>query len=135
VNQAKANGGDLEKAAKAMGLTVKTSDEVNRTGAIEGLGSASYIQEAFLDKDGTVFGPIPTPDGTVVAKVLSHVQPDMSQLPAQRIAIRDELKTQKGRDRNSLFEAGLRDSLTKEGKIKVNKDAVQRIVASYQGGA
>src|SRR5262249_32633762 len=32
--------GDLEKAAKSMGLEVKTQDNVTRTGAIEGLGSA-----------------------------------------------------------------------------------------------
>jgi peptidyl-prolyl cis-trans isomerase D len=135
LDKARASGGDLEKAAKSMGLTVKTSDEVMRSGAIEGLGSASYIQEAFSDKDGTVFGPIPTPDGTVVAKVISHVQPDMANLATQRTAIRDELKTQKGRDRNTLFEAGLREALTKEGKIKVHQDVVKRIIANYQGGA
>jgi peptidyl-prolyl cis-trans isomerase D len=135
LDNAKASGGDLERAAKSMGLTVKTSDEVNRSGAIEGLGSASYIQEAFSTKEGTVFGPIPTPDGPVVAKVISHGQPDMSKLAEQRIAIRDELKTQKARDRNSLFEAGLRDALIKEGKIKIHEDVIKRVIANYQGGA
>ena len=38
----------------------------------------------------------------------------------------------KGRDRNSLFEAGLRDRLIKEGKIKIHQDAVQRIIANYR---
>jgi peptidyl-prolyl cis-trans isomerase D len=135
MDKAKAAGGDLEKVAKSMGLTVKTSDEVMRNGAIEGLGSASYIQEAFHAPEGTVFGPIPTPDGTVIAKVISHVQPDMTKLAEQRNAIRDELKTQKGRDRNNLFEAGLREALIKEGKIKVYDDVVKRMVANYQGGA
>jgi peptidyl-prolyl cis-trans isomerase D len=135
MDKAKASGGDLEKVAKSMGLTVKTSDEVTRTGAIEGLGSASYIQDAFHDADGTLLGPIPTPDGTVVAKVVSHVQPDMSKLAEQRIAIRDELKTQKARDRDGIFEAGLRDALLKEGKIKIHQDVVKRLVTSYQGGA
>lgn len=135
LDKAKASGGDLEKVAKSMGLTVKTSDEVTRNGAIEGLGSASYIQDAFQDPDGTVFGPVPTPDGTVVAKVVSHVQPDMSKLAEQRNTIRDELKSQKARDRNSLFEAGLREALIKDGKIKINQDVVKRILASYQSGA
>jgi peptidyl-prolyl cis-trans isomerase D len=134
VEKAKAMG-DLEKAAKSMGLTVKTSDEVTRTGAIEGLGSATYIQDAFNAKEGTVFGPIPTPDGTVIGKVIARVQPDMSKLAEQRNAIRDELKTQKGRDRNVLFEAGLREGLIKEGKIKIHQDVVKRIIANYQGGA
>jgi peptidyl-prolyl cis-trans isomerase D len=135
LDKAKAAGGDLAKVAKSMGLDTKTSDEVTRTGAIEGLGSASYVQEAYLDADGTVFGPIPTPDGTVVAKVIAHVQPDLSQLAAQRTSIRDDLKTQKARDRDSLFEAGLRDQLTKEGKIKIHEDAIKRMIAGYTGGA
>lgn len=135
IDKAKASGGDLAKVAKSMGLEVKTSDDVTRAGAIEGLGSASYIQEAFSDPDGTIFGPIPTPDATVVAKVVSHVQPDMSKLAEQRTAIRDELKSQKGRDRDALFEAGLRQALQKDGKIKVHEDVIKRLIASYQGGA
>jgi peptidyl-prolyl cis-trans isomerase D len=133
VEKAKSMGGDLAKAAKALGLEVKTSGEIDRSGSIPGLGSASYVQEGFARPDGTVFGPISTPDGTVAAKVIQHVDPDLSKLPEQRVTLLDELKSQKARDRNSLFEAGLRDALIKQGKIKIHQDVINRLLASYRG--
>lgn len=133
VEKAKSMGGDLAKAAKSMGLDVKTSSDFTRNGAVEGLGSATYMAEGFRVPDGSVIGPIPTPDGPVVAKVVSHVPADMSKLPEQRVAIRDELKTQKARDREAMFEAGLREALVKQGKIKIHKDVIDRLIASYRG--
>jgi peptidyl-prolyl cis-trans isomerase D len=133
VDQAKAGGGDLAKAAKAMGLTVKTSEDVGRSGAIEGLGSASYVQEGFKLPAGSVFGPVPTPDGQVVVKVVSHAPADMAKLAEQRNTIRDDLKSQKARDRSGVFEAGLRDALVKEGKIKIHQDVLNRVISQYKG--
>jgi peptidyl-prolyl cis-trans isomerase D len=131
-DKAKSMGGDLEKAAKSMGLTVQTSPEFIRGGTVEGLGVASYFNEAFGKPDGTIIGPVLMPNETIVAKVLAHVPADMSKLPEQRNQIRDDIKSQKGRDRNSLFEAGLRDQLIKQGKIKIHQDVIQRIIASVQ---
>jgi peptidyl-prolyl cis-trans isomerase D len=133
VDKTRSMGGDLAKAAKTMGLEVKTSGEIDRSGTVEGLGSATYIQEGFTRPDGAVFGPISTPDATVVAKVLQHADPDLSKLPEQRVALRDEIKSQKARDRNSLFEAGLRDALVKQGKIKIHQDVINRLLAGYRG--
>jgi peptidyl-prolyl cis-trans isomerase D len=135
IAKAKSMGGDLEKAAKSMGLDVKTSEEFGRTGTVEGLGTATYLQDGFRTADGGVFGPIAIPDGQVVARVVSHVSPDMAQLDAQRNQIRDDLKSQKARDRNALFEAGVRDQLIKAGKLKVNPQALQRLMANYQTGS
>ena len=133
LEKAKAMGGDLEKAAKSMGLEVKTSGDVDRNGNIEGLGTASYIAEGFSRPDGSVYGPIGTPDGgTVVMKVISHTGADMAQLPAQRNAIRDEIKSQRARDRNTLFESGVKDMLIKQGKIKIHQDVINRLIANYR---
>jgi len=133
VEKSKAAGGDLAKVAKSMGLEVKTSSDFARNGAVEGVGSATYFGQAFLSPDGTILGPIGTPDGQVVAKVVAHSQADAAQFAAQRNQIRDELKTQKARDREALFEAGLRESLIQSGKIKVHKDVIDRLIASYRG--
>ena len=54
-------------------------------------------------------------------------------LASQRLAIRDQIKTEKARTRNALFEVGLRDALTKEGKIKVHEDVIDRLLAGYHG--
>ena len=102
---------------------------------MEGLGSANYIQEGFRLPDGAIFGPIATPDGTVIAKVVSHVAPDMSKLAETKDAIRDEIKSQKARDRNGLFESGLREALMKKGKIKIHQDVMNRLIAQYKGNA
>lgn len=132
VEKAKAEGGDLAKVAKAMGLEVKTSSEFDRAGNIDGVGSASYVSDGFDKPDGSVFGPIGTPDGaTVVSKVISHVAPDLSKLPEQRATIRDEIKSQRSKDRNALFESGLREALTKQGKIKIHQDVFNRLLTSY----
>ena len=40
---------------------------------------------------------------------------------------------QKARDRNSLFEAGIKDQLIKEGKLKVHQNVIDRLIASYRG--
>jgi len=124
--------GDLEKAAKSMGLTAKIADDVGRTGTVEGLGSVNYLAEGFRREDGTVIPPVGTPDGTVVAKVLQHLPPDQTKFAAERNTIRDQIKSDKERDRSTLFEAGLRDALTKQGKIKIRQQAIQNLVAQYR---
>jgi peptidyl-prolyl cis-trans isomerase D len=131
-DKAKAMGGDLAKAAKSMGLEAKTTEEFTRTGSPEGIGSASYVQDAFSRKPGDLVGPVAVTDGTIVAKVVAQIPADMSKLPEQRESIRDSLKQQKGRERNQLFEAGLRDMLIKDGKIKYHQDVINRLLASFR---
>ena len=131
VDKAKSTG-DFAKAAKSMGLDAETSETFNRSGSVKDVGSASYLQDAFTRPDGSIIGPIATPDGTVIAKVVEHIQPDMSKLAAERSTIRDELKSQKARDRNSLFEAGVRDELARQGKIKIYQDVVNRLITNYK---
>jgi len=131
--KARAMSGDLEKAAKSLGLEVKSPDAFSRQGAVEGLGQASYVGQAFDKPDGAVFGPLPVTGGQVVGKVVSHLPADMSQFEAQRAGLRDELKSTKAREREELFRAGLREQLIKEGKVKIYQDVVNRLVATYRG--
>jgi len=130
-DKAKADG-DLEKAAKSMGFTAKIADDVGRTGNVEGLGSANYLAEGFSRPDGSIIPPVGTPDGTVVAKVVAHIPPDMSKFEAERNTIRDQIKGDKARDRATLFEAGLREALMKQGKIKIRQQAIQNLVGQYK---
>jgi len=131
LDKAKAMGGDLEKAAKSMGLEVKSSDAIGPSDTIEGLGSVSVFAQAFPRPDGTLFGPYAPSDGIMVGKVLQHIPADPSKLAQDRAAILDDIKQQRARDRNTLFEAGIRDTLTKEKKIKVHQDVINRLVADY----
>jgi len=130
-DKAKATG-DLAAAAKSMGIEVKTTDEFTRAGSVEGIGPASYVHEGFTLPVGAVFGPLGTPQGSVVAKVIEHVPADMSQLDAERTKIRDQIKSQRARDRNTLFEAGVREALRQQGKLKYHEDVIKRLVAQYR---
>ena len=67
-----------------------------------------------------------------MAKIVGHIQPDMSKLAEQRASIRDDIKSQKARDRNSLFEAGVRDELARQGKIKIYQDVINRLITNYR---
>jgi peptidyl-prolyl cis-trans isomerase D len=131
-DKAKAMGGDLEKAAKSMGLEVKTTDAFTRTDTPAGFGSANYIAQNFSSPDNTIAGPVLMPDGTVVAKVLQHIPADLSNLPAERVATRDQIKTQKAKQRDELFEAGLKERLIQEGKIKIHQNVINNIIAGYR---
>jgi hypothetical protein len=133
-DKAKAMGGDLEKAAKAMNLKleVKTTDGFTRTDSPAGFGSANYMAQAFSMPAGAIVGPVLMPDGTVVAKVVEHIAPDMSQLPAERVAIRDQIKVERAKQRDQLFEAGLKERLIQEGKIRIHQDVINRIIAGYR---
>jgi peptidyl-prolyl cis-trans isomerase D len=135
VDSAKANGGDLAKAAKAMGLEVKTTELFKRAATVEGLGSANYFDDAFKSPAGAVLNPVPMPDATVVAKVAQHAEADMSKLPEERGRIVESLKGDRARERNTIFEIGLVERLTKDGVVKLHPDVVTRIIGSFHTGS
>ena len=124
--------GDLAKAAKDMGVELKTSGDVDRNAAVEGVGTGSIIDEAYSKPVGTVVGPINAQGGRVVVKVISKTPADLGALAAQSNSIRDELKQKKGRDRGQLFEEGLKGRLEKEGKLKVYKEIQSRIIEGFK---
>ncbi len=124
-------GGDLNKAAKEMGLEVKTSADVKRTDNVEGLGQVSTIPDAMTKPVGTVIGPFSVVGGQGVAKIVGKTPADGSDLAAQTAAIRDSLRQQKTRDRATLFAEGLKKRLQDEGKLKIHQDVITRLVQSY----
>jgi len=135
-DKAKDMGGDLEKAAKSMGLEVKTSEPFDRQGSVKDLPGETGAQfmQGFTLPVGSLFGPIQMASSTVVAKVIEKMPADMSKMAAQRSSIRDEIKRKHASDRDNLFEAGVMSTLEREGKLKQNKDAIERLIASYRAG-
>lgn len=141
-----ADGGDLNKAAKEMGLEVKTSADVNRTATIEGIGQVgSAIPDAFTKPVGSIIGPFAVVGGRGVAKLAAKTAADMADFPAQSSTIRDELRQQKERERATLFEDGLKTRLQQDCSVwsrirfwsggcpvlKVHQDVITRLVQSY----
>jgi peptidyl-prolyl cis-trans isomerase D len=134
-DKAKGMGGNLEAAAKSMGLTYAATDPFTRTDTVNGLGSANYVLKGFGSKDGDLMDPVMMPDATVVCKVLSHVQADASKMtPEERTQTRDQIKGRKAEDRRKLFDAGLREQLIREGKIKLYQDAINQLITRFRAG-
>jgi peptidyl-prolyl cis-trans isomerase D len=129
--KAKADGGDLKKAAKEMGLEVKSPDAFTRNGAVEGAGGASTFADAFSSPVGALIGPYAAQGSVVVAKVVEHQEANMAEFPTQRDGIRDELRNMKAREREEIFSTTLRKRLEQEKKIKINNDVVKRIIETY----
>jgi parvulin-like peptidyl-prolyl isomerase len=93
------------------------------------------VHEGFTLPDGAIFGPVGTQQGFLVAKVVAHVPADMSQFEAQRATVRDEIKSQRARERNLLFETGVREDLRRRGKIKYHQDVIDRLATQYRGNS
>jgi peptidyl-prolyl cis-trans isomerase D len=132
VSKTQAMGGDLDKAAKSMGIVTKTSGDVGRQDAIEAVGTASSVPDIFTKPAGSVVGPTPLSGGQLVAKILSQTPADAAGLAAQRSKISDDLHQQKSRERATFFQQGLRDSMIASGKLKIHQDVIDRIIASYR---
>jgi peptidyl-prolyl cis-trans isomerase D len=132
VSKARSMGGDLEKAAKSMNITVKTSNDVTRNDALESVGNAGVIPDLFTKPAGSLVGPNGVAGGQMVAKILTSTPADMSGLAAQRQKITDDLHQKKTQERATFFQQGLRDSMTANGDLKIHQDVIDRIVASFR---
>jgi peptidyl-prolyl cis-trans isomerase D len=126
-----AMNGDLKKAAQSMALEWKAPPAFAVDGAVEGLGPAENVREAFTHPVGYVFGPVTVNDRMFICKVTEKLIADASQLAARRQELVDQLKTAKSRERLELFQQNLRDRLVKEGKIKIYEDVIKRLAASF----
>jgi hypothetical protein len=125
------NGGDIEALAQRFGLEVKTSDPFTRNGSIGGM-EASRFGEAFSKAVGAPVGPIIAGGPPVVAKVVEKIDADMKGFAAQRDAIKTKIMDRKLEERRQSLEDSLLAKLAGEGKLKVHKDVVDRMLSKYQ---
>lgn len=129
----KAAGNDLAKLAKELGTTVKSAPEFSRDGNVQNLGGAAYFASAFDLPAGSLVGPLNVTGQTVIAKVVSKVEPDRAQLEKDRASVENTLKSQKARQRRELFEDGILTKLISDGKVKIYERNIQRLSTNYQG--
>jgi peptidyl-prolyl cis-trans isomerase D len=124
--------GDMKAAAKAIGGEVKSTDFFLRSGAAEGLGSASIFGDVFNKPVGTVFGPLPASNQTIVGKVADRQDGDMSKFAQERDGIIEQLKGKKKADRISLLEDSILTDLIQRGKVKKHQSVIDRLIAQYR---
>lgn len=124
--------GGLPAAARAAGVEIKSTDEFTRGGAAEGLGSAEAFPQAFSQPVASTFGPVNLGGRFLFAKIDSRTEPDPSKLAAQRDELVADVKSRKAKMRKELLDDGILEALSREGKLKIHQDVIDRIVAGYR---
>ena len=133
VSEAK-QGQTLENVAKHLGGEVKTAPPFTSMGAAEGIGPAKSLADAFKPetKVGDTFGPVLEASSAFVLKVTEKTPADMSQFAQNRQNMVQAIKTQKAQIQGSLFGDSVVADLKKRGVVKMNDEAMARLMAAYK---
>jgi len=125
---------DLQKAAKELGATIKTSDFVALDGQVPDLGSMSGpASVAFGMSPGEISGPITAPSSGIVFQVLERQEPPATEFAAKEDEIRESLLQARQSELFGLFVSNLRQEMEKSGKIKINQQEMNNLTRAGGG--
>lgn len=115
----------LEKAAKEVGATVKTSELVDSTGQVPDLGAMTADgAAAFTLQPGQISGPILTQRTGVVMKLLDKQAPTEAEIQQHLDTVRDQLVQQHRDAAFAVFVTSLEQHYQQRGLIRYNKKAL-----------
>ncbi|MGH9407891.1 MAG: peptidyl-prolyl cis-trans isomerase [Vicinamibacterales bacterium] len=118
--------GDFDKAAKAAGLDVKTTDLIARGSAIPDVGASPAVDDvAFALPQGGVSDPIVTDNGAAIIKVTERKDATPADLAAQQDSLRTELLN----DRKNKFFSAYMTKARQRMKITVHRETIDQITA------
>jgi len=119
--------GDLAKAAKEMGATVKTSDLVGDSGQVPDFGQVgSVAPELFALKVGDISGPINAQRTGVVAKLIDKQEPTADEIAKNLDQTREQALYQRREDAFNIFVAATEDRYKKAKLIQMNTKLAQK---------
>ena len=122
---AEMKSGDFDKAAKAAGLEVKTTEMIARGAPIGDAGVSPALEAAaFSLAKGAVSDPIVTETGAAIVKVLDRQDVAPEQLAKDKETVRTELLNQ----RKQKFFAAYMTKARQKMKININRETVAQIV-------
>jgi len=111
---------DLNKAAKEVGATVKTSDPVNETGQVPDIGDVGQVAPQLFDLSvGAISGPIDADRNGIVAKIVDKQEPSAEDIQKNLDATREQLKEEKQSQAFSVFMGGLMDQYKRDKLIRM----------------
>lgn len=131
----KANGGDMKAVAAKYKLKTAAPEPIRRSDSSMGLGSGSAMLGAFNQPPGTITGPYVLDNKGIIVKTVAMVPADPSTLAAEKEMIVGVIRQRKERQRAELFLDGLINRLTKDGKLKVNDEAIKKLVQQYSSAS
>ncbi len=115
---------DLAKAAKEMGATLKTSDQVKLSDQVPDIGELGQVAPQLFDMlPGGISGPINAGRTGVVAKILMKIEPSPDDIKQNLDAMRDQMLEQRRNDAFQLFASKVIDSYRKRRLVQVNAKA------------
>jgi len=117
----KANGGDLAKAAKEEGATVKSSDLVGQTGQVPEFGNVGQVAPQLFDmKVGDISGPLHAERNGVVARIVDKQEPGADEIAKNFDATRDQMLERRREDAFNVFVGTVSDEYKKGKRIQIN---------------
>ncbi len=115
---------DLAKAAKAMGATVKTSDEVTLSGQVPDLGQVGQVAPQLFDMTpGSISGPINAGRTGVVAKLLEKQEPSAEDMAKSFDLMRDQILEQRRAEAFNVFASNVINDYKKHNLVQINAKA------------
>ncbi len=125
-------GHDLKKAAKDLGVTVKTSDLVAPDGQVPDVGSMAKASAIFALQPGEIGAPMDASGNGVVVQLLEKQGPTEQEFAEKKEEIRQSLVEAKQNDLFALFLTNLRQEMQKSKRVKLNTEELKNL--THQGG-
>jgi peptidyl-prolyl cis-trans isomerase D len=122
------SGENFVAAAKALGLTVKTSDPISRTGSIPDVGSAKQFTSAFSLPVGQMGALLPLGQNWTVYRVAQHDPVNQDDFEKQKSKVDEQVVQRKRKAAYDLFRSALKARLQKEGQLQYNADNLKRLI-------
>jgi parvulin-like peptidyl-prolyl isomerase len=117
--------GDFEKAAKAAGLDVKTTELIARGAPMGDAGVSPALEAAaFSLPAGGVSDPVVTETGAAIVKVVERKDVAPDELVKQKDTLRNEILNEK---KNKFFSSYMAKARQKM-KITINRETIAQIV-------
>jgi peptidyl-prolyl cis-trans isomerase D len=117
--------GDFDKAAKAAGLEVKTTELIARGAPIGDAGVSPALEAAaFSLPKGAVSDPVVTDTGAAIVKVLDRQDVAADQAAKDKESLRSELLN----DRKQKFFASYMTKARQRMKITINRETIAQII-------
>lgn len=114
--------GSLEKAAKELGATMKTSELVDRNSQVPDIGLlGSAAGDIFSLKQGQISKAINTGRTGVVVKIDEKQEPSAAEVAKNLDTTRDQLLAARREEMFSVFVTNLTDRYEKQGLVRMTK--------------
>ena len=123
------SGENFAAAAKSLGLEMKTTDPITRTGSIPDVGSAKQFADAFNLPVGKAGDPVSLGNNWAVYRVAQHDAVNPADFEKQKSKLEEQVLQQKRQAAFDLFRTALRTRLQQEGKLRINADNLKRLTS------